>query len=131
MIRTQAACPLFSASFGVIWPTMARLISLPSACSISNMPGMRGAHQACSSDSAQTAAGCETLRRRALASTDFCPGATPFALASFIAMIEAVVRNASIRNAASGLEAVAVTQEVEPALLGGAKRAPATPARGS
>jgi hypothetical protein len=35
-------------------------------------------------------------------------------------MIEEVVRKASIRNAASGSGDVAVTHEVEPAMLGGA-----------
>jgi len=50
-------------------------------------------------------------------------------LASFIAMMEAVVRKPSIKKAPSAFFEVAVTTEVEPAMLGGAKRPPET--RGS
>ena len=103
---------------------------MPSACSISNIPGMRGAHQAYSTSLDQIGAGWLTFQRFSLVSTERWPSATPLALASFIAMIEAVVRKARRRNAASGFCEEAVTTEVEPATLAGAKRASGLVARG-
>jgi len=97
-------------------PAMLKASRGGGACgrSKADVPGRRGAHQACSSESARTSAGCETLRSSGLASTDRYPGATPFAFASFMAMTDATVRKARSRKAPSGLCADAATQEAEP-----------------